>query len=91
MQNNFAKLRQALQDPADGPYALIKMRERLIEALRDFPAERYQVADLLLAQGRPISQNSRRVIGYLIEALENNTIDPGDILDLAEMLRLMYG
>lgn len=91
MQHNFAKLRQALQDPADGPYALIKMRELLIEALRDFPEERYQVADLLLAQGRPISQSSRRVIDCLGEALENIPIDPDDILCLAEGYRLMCG
>lgn len=91
MQRDLSKLMQALQDPADGPYAVSKMREPLIELLRDYPKERYQVADLLLPPGQPIGQRSRRVIAYLIEVLENSATAPGDILLLAGACELMFG
>ncbi len=91
MQRDFAKLRQALKDPADGPYAVGKMRELLVDLLRDYPRERYQVADLLLPHGRPISQNSRKVVDYLIDVLEKGNIEPSGILYLADSYRLMCG
>ncbi|MBS6036502.1 MULTISPECIES: hypothetical protein [Pseudomonas] len=91
MQQDFTKLRQALKDSADGPYAVGKMRELLVELLRDYPRERYQVADLLLPHGRPINQNSRKVVKYLIEQLEESSIEPEDILDLAGAFRMMCG
>lgn len=91
MQRDFAKLRQALKDPADGPYAVGKMRELLVDLLRDYPRERYQVADLLLPHGRPISQNSRKVVDCLIDVLEKGNIEPSGILYLADSYRLMCG
>ena len=91
MQRDFTRLRQALKDPADGPYALCTMRELFIEALDSFPKERYQVADLLLPPGQPICQRSRRVIDYLIEDLEKSTTVPDDILFLAKACELMLG
>ena len=91
MQRDFAKLRQTLKDPADGPYAVGKMRELLVDLLRDYPRERYQVADLLLPHGRPISQNSRKVVDYLIDVLEKGNIEPSGILYLADSYRLMCG
>lgn len=91
MQRDFAKLRQALKDPADGPYAVGKMRELLVDLLRDYPSERYQVADLLLPHGRPISQNSRKVVDCLIDVLEKGNIEPSGILYLADSYRLMCG
>jgi hypothetical protein len=67
------------------------MRELLVDLLRDYPRERYQVADLLLPHGRPISQNSRKVVDYLIDVLEKGNIEPSGILYLADSYRLMCG
>lgn len=91
MQRDFANLKQAVQNPADGPYAVGKMRELLVDLLRDYPKERYQVADLLLPFGQPIRQRSRRVIDHLIEAFETGEPAPEDILAFAGAIELMRG
>jgi hypothetical protein len=70
MQRDFAKLRQALQDPADGPYALTRMRELLVGVLVDWPDDAYKVADLFLPWSGRISQRSRDDIAWLMHAME---------------------
>jgi len=90
MQHDFAKLRQALQDPADGPYALEGMRELLIEALRDWPGERYQTADYLLPWGRKITTRARSTIEGLLTTIGGRHIVSEDnILKIAKMCELL--
>ena len=68
MQLEFTKLRLALADPADGPYALVEKRNLLINALKNWPNECYPIADLLLPHGPhvrptpkiPINTETRR-------------------------------
>ncbi|PMY37313.1 hypothetical protein C1Y35_19700 [Pseudomonas sp. GW456-L14] len=89
MKQEFKKLRQTLLDPADGPHALVKMREQVIDALQNWPKERYPITDLLLPHGKPVSQESRRVLGYLINILEKHPVSSAEIFDLASGLRLI--
>lgn len=89
MQFEFTKLRLALADPADGPYALVEIRALLISALKSWPNERYPIADMLLPHGKSVSQESRRVIDGLISILETQPIRPDEILDLVGGLRLV--
>ncbi|MDN5391397.1 MULTISPECIES: hypothetical protein [Pseudomonas] len=89
MQLEFTKLRLALADPADGPYALVEKRNLLINALKNWPNECYPIADLLLPHGKPVSQESRRVIDGLISILEIQPNRPDEILDLVGGLRLV--
>lgn len=90
MQHDFTKLRQALQDPADGPYSLIKMRELLIHALHAWPAGKYQVVDFLLPHGTSINQRSRRVIEGLLASIGSSPFDTEvNILMRAEMCELL--
>lgn len=73
MHSDFTNLKQTLQDPADGPYALDRMRGLLVQVLKnDWPSEAYTVADLLLPWSGKISDRSRGQIAWLIEQLEGD-------------------
>ncbi|MFJ4390943.1 hypothetical protein [Pseudomonas soli] len=91
MQHDFTKLRQALRDPADGPYAVAKMRELLLEALQAWPIERYHVADYLLPHGRPIRKGARGAIEGLLAFITTRHEVSGvnDILKFSEMCELL--
>jgi hypothetical protein len=92
MPHDFTKLRQALQDPADGPYALIKMRELLIEALRGWPGENYQTADYLLPWGQLITIRARSAIEGLLDTISGGHVSAEtNILKLAKMCELLKG
>lgn len=73
MKSEFTRLRHILEDPADGPYALEKMRGLLLEALEDWPNEKYKVADYLLPWGRPIRKRSRNTIQHLLNHINDQT------------------
>ncbi len=73
MKRDFTRLKQILDDPADGPYAIEKMRGLLLEALEDWPNEKYRVADYLLPWGRPIRKSSRDTIGQLLTHINDET------------------
>lgn len=91
MQHDFKKLRLVLQDQADGPYALERMRELLIQTLKDWPQERYHVVDYLLPWGRPIAARSRKTIEGLLAIVD--TLPSGSetsILKLTKMCELIY-
>ncbi|MDH1143310.1 MULTISPECIES: hypothetical protein [Pseudomonas] len=90
MQHDFTKLRQALRDPADGPYAVAKMRELLLEALQAWPLERYQVADYLIPHGSPIRKGARGAIEGLLACItvpEASAVN--DILKFSKMCELL--
>lgn len=70
MELDFTKLRQALIDPADGPYALEKMRDLLIKALSYWCRDAYRVTDLFLPWSGRITQQSRDDITWLLQAIE---------------------
>lgn len=90
MQHDFTKLRQALRDPADGPYAVAKMRELLLEALQAWPIERYHVADYLLPHGRPIRKSARGAIEGLLAFITGcEASGVNDILKFSEMCELL--
>lgn len=90
MQHDFTKLRQALRDPADGPYAVAKMRELLLEALQAWPLERYQVADHLLPHGSPIRKGARGAIeGLLASITAPEASAVNDILKFSKMCELL--
>ncbi|HBO4168677.1 hypothetical protein [Pseudomonas aeruginosa] len=90
MQHDFTKLRQALRDPADGPYAVAKMRELLLEALQAWPIERYQVADYLLPHGSPIRKGARGAIEGLLGFITGpQAIAVNDILKVTEVWELL--
>ncbi|MFU0839130.1 MAG: hypothetical protein ACFWUJ_11600 [Pseudomonas fragi] len=73
MQLDFIKLRQALLDPADGPYALAKMRELLIHSLeKKWPSEAYRAADLLLPWSGNITALSRDHIAWFVRQCEED-------------------
>lgn len=73
MHCDFTNLKQALQDPADGPYALDRMRGLLVQGLKsDWPSEAYPVTDLLLPWSGKISDRARGEIAWLIERLEHD-------------------
>ena len=74
MKRDFSRLRCALENPADGLYALEKIRGLLLEALEDWPSERYQVADYLLPWGRPIRKSSRNTIDHLLNHINDQAI-----------------
>ncbi|WP_444756566.1 hypothetical protein [Pseudomonas sp. A014] len=90
MQHDFTKLRQALRDPADGPYAVAKMRELLLEALQSWPLERYQVADHLLPHGSPIRKGARNAIAGLLGVITGDQARAvNDILKFSKMCELL--
>ena len=92
MLHDFTKLRHALQDPADGPYALERMRSLLLEALQDWPVEKYHTADYLLPWGRPIKKRSRGTIEGLLSIVEDPEVKLGSsILELTEMCEMLNG
>ncbi|WP_348971413.1 hypothetical protein [Pseudomonas atacamensis] len=92
MQHDLTKLRHALQNPADGPYALERMRNLLLEALHDWPVEKYHTADYLLPWGRPIAKRSRRTIEGLLSIVEDPGVKLGSsILKLTKMCELLNG
>ncbi|NCE83464.1 hypothetical protein [Pseudomonas sp. Q1] len=87
MEHDFRKLKQALTEPADGPYALAKMRELLLEALEDWPNEKYRAADYLLPWGRPIRESSRHTIAHLLTHI--NDQDTGDAKSILKPMELI--
>lgn len=90
MQYNFTKLKQALQDPADGPYALERVRLLLLEALQDWPLEKYLTTDYLLPWGRPIAKRSRCTIEGLLIFIESPAArSTRSIFKMAKMLELV--
>lgn len=90
MEHDFTKLRQALRDPADGPYAIAKMRELLLEALQAWPLERYHVADYLLPHGRSIRKGARGAIEGLLASITGPETSPvNDILKFSKMCELL--
>lgn len=89
MQHKFTKLRQALADPADGPYALGRLRELLIDALEHWPSQRYAIADLYLPHGKPVTGKARQMIETLVCMLEANPTSEDEISDLALALQLV--
>lgn len=92
MQRDFTKLRQALHDPADGPYALEKIRGLLLEALQGWPEEKYGTADYLLPWGRPVAKRSRVTIEnllFFVEAPEATSTK--SIFKMAKMCELLNG
>lgn len=91
MQHDFTKLRLALQDQADGHYALERMRELLIQTLKDWPEERYHVADYLLPWGLPITARSRKTIEGLLAIVGTpRSGRENSILKLTKMCELIY-
>lgn len=90
MQHDFTKLRQALRDPADGPYAVAKMRELLLEALQAWPLEKYHVADYLLPHGSLIRKGARGAIdGLLAFITAPEASAANDILKISKMCELL--
>lgn len=89
MQHKLTKLQQALADPADGPYALGRLRELLIDALEHWPSQRYAIADLYLPHGKPVTGKARRMIDGLICMIEGNPTSEDEILDLALAMELV--
>ncbi|MDH4432924.1 hypothetical protein QEP21_21580 [Pseudomonas shirazica] len=86
MQRDHTRLRQALSDPANGPYAVTKMRELLLEALLDWPMERYDVAEYLLPHGLPIRKGARNAIEGLLRLLA--TAEAGAVSDILKMAKM---
>lgn len=90
MQHDFTKLRQALRDPADGPYAVAKMRELLLEALQAWPIERYHVADYLLPHGSLIRKGARGAIEALLAFITVSEASAvSDILKISKICEML--
>lgn len=87
MKREFTRLRHILEDQADGPYALEKMRGLLLEALENWPNERYQVADVLLPWGRSIRKSSRNTIEHLLNHINDQT--DGDAKGILKPMELI--
>lgn len=87
---DFTKLRQALLDPADGPYALEKMRDLLIKALSYWSRDANKVADLFLPWSGKITQRSRDDIAWLIQAIEQTPwLEEVSLLEFCKTYKLI--
>ncbi|MBX8510274.1 hypothetical protein K5D34_11355 [Pseudomonas cichorii] len=89
MKHDFTKLKRALQYPADGLYALEKIRGMLLEALEDWPTEKYQVADYLLPWGQPIKKSSRNTIAHLLNLINDQCIGTNGIFKPMELMNFL--